>query len=59
MPRIAGLSLEDQLAYLDLIADLLAKPGLDAEIEFRARWLARGLLGNTNFDDMRLAQVAA
>ena len=58
MRRIPGLSREDQLALIDLMADLQAKPGLDVEIVRRADWLKQGLQGRT-FEQLRLATPAA
>ena len=58
MPRISELSREDQLAFIDLMIDLAAKPGLDSEVARRADWLKQGLQGRT-FDELRLARPVA
>ena len=58
MPRIAGISCKQQLALIDILRDLLAAEGLDADIERRATWLMLGLTGRVGEDEMRLAHVA-
>jgi hypothetical protein len=57
MPCIFGLSRVEQRAYIAIIADLKAKPGLDEAVARAADWLMQKLQGHT-FDSMRLARVA-
>jgi hypothetical protein len=54
---ISGLSRDEQRAYIDIVADLLAKPDLDAEVARAADWLLQKLKGRT-FAELRLANVA-
>lgn len=57
MPHIAGLSRVEQRAYIAIIADLKAKPGLDEAVARAPDWLMLKLQGHT-FDSLRLAKVA-
>lgn len=57
MPSISGLSRDEQRAYIAIIADLKAKPGLDEAVARAADWLILKLQGYT-FDSLRLAKVA-
>lgn len=52
-PRISGLSRDEQSAYIAIIADLKAKPDLDAEVARAADWLMQKLQGRS-FDELRL-----
>ncbi len=54
---ISGLSRDEQRAYIAIIADLKAKPGLDEAVARAADWLMLKLQGHT-FDSLRLAKVA-
>lgn len=54
---ISGLSRDEQHAYVAIVADLKAKPGLDEAVARAADWLLLQLQGHT-FDSMRLARVA-
>jgi len=56
MPSISGLSRDEQRAYIAIIADLKAKPGLDGAVARAADWLMLKLQGHT-FDSLRLAKV--
>ena len=58
MPRIAGLTREEQLALIAVLMDLEAKPGLDADVARRASWLRFALSGRS-FEAMRLTNASA
>lgn len=54
---VLGLTRDEQRAYIAIVADLKAKPGLDEAVARAADWLLLKLQGHS-FDSLRLARVA-